>query len=192
MQIQQLSVKVPVVVADSFDQEQLIPVFHDWIRTSKLSNVLLIDVADYRHVPGGPGLMLIGHEAHYGLDGRGGRLGIEYLRKRDSIGDSAPKTKEALRAVLEACVALGEESSINDSLTFDTSQLEFRVLSRLVARNTDADFALLRPSLERVIGHVYDGASATLERAGGEKEPLTVRASVAGTHDSGVLLSRLS
>ena len=31
---------------------------------------MLIDVADYRHVPAGPGVLLIGHEANYSLDNR--------------------------------------------------------------------------------------------------------------------------
>ena len=49
-------------------------VFHQWIRDSVCPE-MLIDVADYRHVPAGPGVMLIGHEANYSLDNRENRLG---------------------------------------------------------------------------------------------------------------------
>ena len=47
--------------------EEFIPVFHDWIQTQQLAE-LLIDVADYRHVPHGPGVVLVAHDAHYAMD----------------------------------------------------------------------------------------------------------------------------
>ena len=43
------------------DLEPLIPIFHGWIQ-DQVSEELLLDVADYRHVPAGPGVMLIGLE----------------------------------------------------------------------------------------------------------------------------------
>ena len=38
--------------ASGVELEEFIPVFHDWIQTQQLEE-LLIDVADYRHVPQG-------------------------------------------------------------------------------------------------------------------------------------------
>ena len=103
MQVQQFSVKIFAKASESFDQDALIPIFHKWIRERRLQEALLIDVADYRHVPNGPGLMLIAHEAHYGLDERDGLLGLEYARKRDPVGEPMPKLRQALGAALDAC-----------------------------------------------------------------------------------------
>ena len=44
--------------ASDLQLHTLIPVFHGWIQTRALADVL-IDVVDYRHVPDGPGVMLI-------------------------------------------------------------------------------------------------------------------------------------
>ena len=57
------------------EMEEFIPVFHDWIQTQQLAE-LLIDVADYRHVPHGPGVVLIAHDAHYAMDLADDRLGL--------------------------------------------------------------------------------------------------------------------
>ena len=43
---------------------------------------LLIDVANYAHVPKGPGVVLIGHGSDYFMDEGEGRLGLLYNRKR--------------------------------------------------------------------------------------------------------------
>ena len=49
--LQHVNVKFPS--AGSIDLTQAIPVFHRWIQEQALPG-LLIDVADYRHVPEGP------------------------------------------------------------------------------------------------------------------------------------------
>ncbi len=69
--------------ASGVELEEFIPVFHDWIQTQQLAE-LLIDVADYRHVPQGPGIALIAHDAHYVMDLTDARLGLLYSRRRET------------------------------------------------------------------------------------------------------------
>ena len=83
--IQQASVKLFLTDSSGLDLDSFIPVFHEWIREKRLPDHLLIDVADYRHVPNGPGVMIIAHEAHYGIDSGNGEPGFLYTRKRDEI-----------------------------------------------------------------------------------------------------------
>jgi hypothetical protein len=59
----------------------VVPVFHRWIQVGR-TDELLLDVADYRHVHHGPGIILVGHEADYAVDTSGGRVGLRYVRKR--------------------------------------------------------------------------------------------------------------
>jgi len=61
MQLQHVNVKLLVQNAPGANLEPLIPVFHSWIENQN-GDELLIDVADYTHVPAGPGVVLIGHE----------------------------------------------------------------------------------------------------------------------------------
>jgi len=53
--------------------ERAIPVFHRWIQERSLDE-LMVDVADYTHVPDGPGVVLVCHDAIYSLDTGGGEL----------------------------------------------------------------------------------------------------------------------
>ncbi len=61
--------------------EPFIPLFHRFIQQATVPG-LLIDVANYIHVPNGPGVVLVGHEVDYGIDAVGGRTGLLTVRKR--------------------------------------------------------------------------------------------------------------
>lgn len=190
MQAQQLSVKV-FARQEQFDQAALIPVFHAWIRENRLSETLLIDVADYRHVPKGPGVMLIAHEAHYGLDQGGGRLGLLYRRKRDPLGDAGPKLEQALRAALDACDALQSEPSLGGKLTFDVGCIEVQVVSRLVAHNDQVSYEALQPVIADVAAKAYGGADVAIEHVAGPRQPLTALVRAVGDHDLRAVRARL-
>ena len=60
MQLQHVNVKLLVQNPGEVDLEPLIPIFHGWIQ-DQIGEELLLDIADYRHVDGGPGVVLIGH-----------------------------------------------------------------------------------------------------------------------------------
>jgi len=189
VELQQVSVKVFARdPAPGFDQEPVIGIFHRWIRDRTLGDVLLIDVADYRHVPGGPGVMLIAHEAHYALDTRDSRLGLAYAHRRDPIGPAAPKLARAVAAALVACRALEAEPSI--ALGFDAADLEIHVKSRLVAPNTGDTFAAIRPDLDQLAARLYGGAAVDIEHLAG-KRPFGVRIRAHGEHPVAAAIDRL-
>ena len=77
------------------DLAPVIPVFHSWIQDQIFAE-LLLDVADYRHVHHGPGLMLIGHEADYSLDQTDGVLGLRYNRKAPLPGTNLERSLRQL------------------------------------------------------------------------------------------------
>ena len=77
----------------------LVPVFHGFIQTNAIEDHLLIDVADYDHVHHGPGTLLVSHEANFGMDRGGGRLGLRGLvlcvGRQRIFGDSDPRGLDA-------------------------------------------------------------------------------------------------
>jgi len=73
---------------------EVVPVFHNFIQTHGVPDHLLIDVADYEHVPNGPGTVLVSHEANIHLDLADGRPGLLYVRKQPLKGDM----RERIRA----------------------------------------------------------------------------------------------
>jgi hypothetical protein len=173
MQATKFQVKLYTRAGD-IELEKLVPVFHEWIRAKKISDELLIDVADYAHVPQGPGVVLIGHQSDYYLDVADQRPGLLYSRKRGFEGDLRAGIDDAFRRALKACQLLEEESSLD--LTFSTNEALFRVQDRLRAPNADATYDAYKPALEQAAAAFFGGA-ASLERVGDEREPFAVRIS---------------
>jgi hypothetical protein len=152
--------------------EKLIPVFHEWIREKKIADELLIDVADYAHVPQGPGVVLIGHQSDYYLDMADDRPGLLYSRKRGYEGDFQGGIDDAFKRALEACKMLEEEAGLD--LEFETGEVLFRVQDRLGAPNSDSTYEAYKPALEQAAGTLF-GEATSLERVGGTREPFAVR-----------------
>ena len=90
-----------------------IPVFHRWIQERRVEG-LAIDVADYRHVPEGPGVLLVGHEADYVLDLAEGPPGLLYSRKRGTGGPLETRLRTSIHAALVRVVLSEREAAIND------------------------------------------------------------------------------
>ena len=146
MQMQHVNVKLLVQKANSEDLERLIPIFHSWIENQN-GQELLIDVADYTHVPAGPGVVLIGHEGNYSVDNTGNRLGIRYNRKAVQDGGNQECLRQATRAALTACRRLEAEPQLGGKFGFNGRDIEIFINDRLIAPNDvatreafDADF----------------------------------------------------
>ncbi len=170
MDVQKFQVKLFAEEGAKVDIDALVPIFHGFIREKKLPT-LLIDVADYAHVPNGPGVVLIGHEADYYVDFEAGRPGVRYSRKRDAQGDLAARVGDAFKSALVAAELLEREAG----LRFGTAEVEVRVMDRLRAPNDDASAAALRPALDAVLAKVFAGAPFTVERVGQPRDVLTLK-----------------
>ena len=86
MNLHRISVKYFVAEPECVDLDAMIPVFHEWIQRSRVPG-MLVDVADYRHITGGPGVVLVGHDVDYALDTTDGRPGLVHTRKRSITGE---------------------------------------------------------------------------------------------------------
>lgn len=161
MDAQHIQIKVFADDPAKVKLTDFIPVFHKWIR-EKVSDELLIDVADYAHVPGGPGVLLIGHEANYSYDvGPGNRPGLLYRRKTKAGGNNVEKIADALAHAFRACERL--ESSGVAGLRFSTKQIELVVNDRLLGPNNDQTAAELKKDFESAWKR-FDQGSVVVER----------------------------
>ena len=151
-----------------------VPLFHGWIQGRELDGVP-IDVADYAHVPDGPGVMLISHEADRSLDLGEGRPGVLYQRKRDLEGT----LEERFVAILQAADRTAAEIEADPQgggVRFGRDEILVRINDRLAAPNDDPTFESLRPALEAAVGTVRPGRAASIHRiADDPKGPLTIR-----------------
>jgi hypothetical protein len=184
----QLNVKVFARPTDVKPRE-LSPVFHRWIQTHALDEVM-VDVADYGHVPGGPGVLLICHAAHYGFEGREGRTALVYTRKRDASGTLEEQIASAFGSALLACAKLEAEPALSGRLVFPGSEVELSIRDRLQAPNTAQTFERVRPALDGVLGRLYAGAfsMAHVAQAG---ECFGVSIAAPGAPGAAALLSRV-
>jgi hypothetical protein len=154
MQLQHVNVKLLVQNPDEARLEPLIPVFHSWIENRAEEDELLIDVADYTHVPAGPGVVLIGHEGNYSVDDTGSRLGVRYNRKAILDGSNQDRLAQATRSALTACRRLEAEPRLGGKFRFNGQDIEIFINDRLVAPNNaatrqafDGDFHLFSQKL---------------------------------------------
>ncbi len=171
MDAQKFQVKLFAEDPSKVDIDALVPVFHGFIREKKLPT-LLIDVADYAHVPKGPGVLLVGYEADYYVDFEEGRPGVRYSHKRAATGDLGERLATAFRNALTAASLIEEAPSLG--VRFGTAEVQLRVMDRLHAPNDDASVAALRPALDDVLAKVFGGSAYEVTRTGEPREPLTL------------------
>jgi hypothetical protein len=144
IELQHINVKLFLRDAEGVDIGPLVPIFHGWIQ-EQIGDELLIDVADYRHVPDGPGVMVIGHEADYSVDNTDGRLGVRYARKATLNSNNQERLKQAARSALTAYQRLEEEAKLNDWLRFNGEDIEVVINDRLLAPNRAETRIVLEP-----------------------------------------------
>ena len=155
MQLQHVNVKLLLQNSRGIALEPLIPVFHSWIENQN-GGELLIDVADYAHVPAGPGVVLIGHEGNYNVDNTDDRLGVRYNRKAEMNGGNQNVLAQAMRAALTACQRLESEPRLDGKFRFNGQDIEILINDRMIAPNNvatrgviDSEFQLFCQKLFR-------------------------------------------
>jgi hypothetical protein len=159
--LQHVNVKLLAKDPEDVDLEPLIPVFHAWIR-DHVCDELLLDVADYRHVHEGPGVVLIGHQANYSVDNTDGRLGVRYNRKTPLGGTIQDRLKQATGAALSAFQRLEAEAQLEGRLRFNGHDLELFVNDRLLAPNLEATCEAIKPELRAFLAKLFGGNDYSL------------------------------
>lgn len=163
-----ISVKI-FAASDPLEPAAFVPVFHRWIQNQLVAEHLLIDVADYGHVPEGPSTVLVANEAHIVADRGESRLGLMYSRLRAVPGSFGQRLAQVVTQGLKACVRLEEEPEFSGRLKFRGDELSIRIHDRLLAPNTPETFAAIKGDVEALGKKLYTGKPFTVEQrnAGG-------------------------
>ncbi len=165
MEAYKISVKL-FVANDVFGHSEFVPVFHRWIQEHVLDDHLLIDVADYAHVPDGPGTLLVTHEANIHMDREAGRLGLLYFRKTPIAGSFAERLRGVLASILKVASLLEQEPAVAGKLKFKTDELLIRLHDRLIAPNTPATLDAVRGDVQTVADELYGASHAKITSYG--------------------------
>lgn len=127
-------------------------VFHRFIQR-RLVEGFLLDVADYRHVPNGPGMMLVGVDVDYNLTASS----LSVTLKRSGL-DIADAFKTATRYLLGAAEQIGVDGAIPLHLKSDT--LNVTVADRQLGAASEIQAAVIE-ELEPVAAELF-GAGTKL------------------------------
>lgn len=179
MEIQHVNVKLLVDSSAPVDLEPVIAVFHGWIQ-DRVCDELLVDVADYRHVPAGPGVVLVGHEANYSLDNTDSRLGVRYNRKAPLDGYPQFRLEQAVRAALLACQRLADDPRLEGKIRFDGRHWEVFINDRLLVPNREESRAEFEPEVRGLFDRLFPGRPY---RLGYEEDPRRLLSALVETEE---------
>lgn len=179
LQPKRIGIKFDIENPGGLELEAFVPVFQRWIQQHVIDDELLIDVADYKHVVNGPGIILIGHEGDYALDERDGRPGLLYTRKRDLSGDLNQRLGLTFQRTLAAVLKLEAEETLQP-LRFDLGSVTIFFFDRLNVPNTPETLSTVLEHARSFTTSVFDSNDITLTPTSDDpRELLTLRIQVA-------------
>lgn len=136
-----------VTAGPAADLDPALGVFHRFIQRQLVEGFLL-DVADYRHVPNGPGVMLVGQDVDYGINTRA--FTVTMKRRGD---DAAAQFTDAVRMAFGTIEAIEADGALRCG--FDLTQLRVSVADRKLGTHDEVQAALLAeiaPAVEVLFG----------------------------------------
>jgi hypothetical protein len=187
METHKIIVKFFVEDASRIRGEQFVPIFHSWIQQKAIPEHLLIDVADYQHVTGGPGTVLVAHEANFSTDRDEGRLGLMYTRKQPGAEEFFDRLKQAFRACLQGCAQLEADTQ----LRFKTNECVARLNDRLLAPNNSETYLAVEPDLRKLVDQLYGNSDTHLEHRPHPQRLFEVKIKSSASPSLSQLLARL-
>jgi len=189
MKSEKLQIKYFAKPDDAFELEAVVPVFHRFIREHAFDE-LMIDVADYKHVNHGPGVVLVGDANDYYLDEGEGRPGLLFSRKRHG---SAPegRLREGFARALKACTLLEAAPELDGKLKFATDEILIRLPDRLRVPNDDAGFKEASSEVAPLLDKLYGASGYAIEPGPAAPEPLSLRVKAKSAPTLSALLAAL-
>lgn len=191
MEFQHVNVKLLVKNAEEVDLGALIPVLHSWIQTQG-NDELLLDVADYRHVRSGPGVVLIGHRGNYSLDYTEGKLGVRYNRKALLEGTDQDRLVQATQSALTACRRLEAEPCLGGSIQFNGREIEVFISDRLLAPNRPETRTATDSEFRTFFSTLFGDVEYTVSYPQDPRNLFSVHVRTAQALDSATLLTNLN
>jgi hypothetical protein len=173
------------------DDAIFIDIFHEWIRLKKLDGILL-DVADYRHVPDGPGVMLITHDINFGMDYSEGSFGLLAQRKQGQGRTHQERLLALARATVVFGALLEADPRLAGRLRLEEGWFHYIANDRLLAPNNETGFAALQPDLAAVAALLYPGQSVKITHLPNDPRDRLTAVVEAGSLNFSVLLETMA
>ncbi len=165
-QPKRIALRFEIRTPESVDLDMVTPVFHRWIQEQKLTP-MMIDVADYKHVQEGPGIIMLGHTEDFGIDNgvsHGSDVqGFYYVRKHTRLSDTLPlrsRLQEIWDRALQTGAMLEEDSGL--SLEINPARILLTIQDRLVYPFTREALTAVREEIAQFFTEVFGSGSVSL------------------------------
>lgn len=189
MELQKINVKLFVEQPNSIPLTDFIEIFHSWIQAT---DGVYHDVADYSHMQGGPGVVLVASDAHVSIDDSGNRRGLVFSQKAPLAGSNQERLRSVLRAALENCRKLEAEPALRGKLRFAVNEAVISLNDRSLGANSEESFDEIKGDVETVAAQLFGGAEVRLERDDDPRQRLNVHVKTSASVDLAQAMENLS
>jgi hypothetical protein len=165
MELQHLVARLPVEGELKMNPADCVNLFHRWVAGQTMPE-MLVDVAELLHVPAGPGVIAVGHEADYALDRTGGNWAILYRRKTPEDGTNADRVARVLASASAAAALI--EAEFSGQIAVSRNRFEIVVNDRALAPNRSETFAAAEADLKEGIARFLGHSDFTIAPQGGD------------------------
>jgi hypothetical protein len=154
-----LIVKLPADFTD-VSAGLFVNMFHRWIQEQSVADHLPIDVADYAHVAGGPGTILVCSEANIHVDSQG----LTYVRKRPFV--DAATLEESVTRCVRTAIGLAEKIEADPAITGHfhrrTGEIRIQFNDRLMMPNTAEAATAVIPPVKAAMNALFPDKSVSV------------------------------
>jgi hypothetical protein len=189
--LERISIKILTDAPPGLKLDPFLSIFGRW-RKETSHPAQWVDLADYAHMPRGPGIVLIGKRANFSFDMGGEVPGVLYASKKDLTGSPEARLSAVFAACLEMSRRLIAEPEFPSGVSLRAGELELIFNDRLETPNTPGTDRVLAPVASAVLDRLF---GAGWYRLRPESDParrygLSIQAKQAPSLDS--LIARLA
>lgn len=149
--LQRIDVKLLLAASADFDLDAFLVIFDRW-RQRKEHPSDWVDLADYAHMPSGPGILIAGKRDTFSVNLNPPGPGLLTSTRRGLEGDLAARFRAAFDRARALNAAVLAEPEFPASLAPDDGAWEVCVNDRLRFPNDDASDRRIRPALAAALG----------------------------------------
>jgi hypothetical protein len=150
--LQRIQIKIAANSPAGLSLDPFLVIFGRWRKEKHAAD--WVDLADYAHLPRGPGIVLVGQRCNVAFDLADPGPGILYTAKKGLTGSHAERLSAVFEWCLEFAKRLTAEPEFPKDVRLRAGSLELRFNDRLDTPDTPGTDAELRPAVEQVLNRL--------------------------------------
>ncbi len=154
MNLQRIQIKIASDAPPHLSLDPFLEIFGRW-RKEKEHPAEWVDLADYAHMPRGPGIVLVGQRCNLAFDLADPGPGILYAAKKGLSGSTEERITSALQWCLDLSKSLVAEKEFPKGVQLRWDSLQIRFNDRLETPNNASTDEELRPAIRQVMDTLF-------------------------------------